>query len=245
MPYAPEDIRPHIGDRVHKDVSTTGTDDYLHVTRWIIQAGYHLQRINDWTCHKQEFSLTLTAGTYAYAYTDTVWDGAALVRPRKLQVDSIRRVNSNKRLIWRDEAEEIDRDLGGNWKDSASANTVSDYASLRGNSLIIAGKPSSDYVSSHPTLEGYYYRGEDFDSSGGDWETTDFAFHSDFFMDHVDLCIIFGMQQEDESEFRTMLAHWDRTRLPELRGYDPTPHSDEQIHVVDWYGAVEGESYIY
>ena len=243
MPYAPEDIRDHIGDRTHKDVDDSGTDDYVHVTRWMVQAGRHLQRVNDWSCHKEEFSLTLSEGVYKYAYAAAVWGGAALVRPRKFQGDSIRPVNTKRTLKWRDEIEEIDRGLGGQWRDSATANTTPQFVSMMGNQLIVAGKPSAGFIADFATLEGYYYLSEDFVTSGDDWETTDFKFYDDFFMDHVDLCIIFGMQQEDESEFRTMLAHWDRTRLPELRGYDPTPHSDEQLNRVGW--VAEGENRIY
>jgi len=245
MGFAPEDVRVHIGSRVHKDVSSSTGDDYSDVTLWIVQAAKYLQRMNDWTCHKQEFSLTLTAGTYEYPYSSAVWSGAALVRPRKIQMDAIRQIDSSRRLTFVDEIEEVDRLLGSQWRDANTQDVVPRYATIRGNSLIVAGKPSASFISDYPTLEGYYYRGEALVTSAADWETTDFEFFDDFYMDVVDLAIIFGMQQEDETEFRTMLQQWNSNRLPELRGYDHTPSSDEQIATPGWYGSVEGESYIH
>jgi len=245
MAFAPSDVRSHVGGRVHKDVSSSTGDDYTDVTLWIVQAARYLQRVNDWTCHKEEFSLTLTASTYIYPFSSAVWSSAALTRPRKIQGDSIRPIGTNNNLRWVDEIEEIGRLLGGQWRDSATGDVVPKYATSRSNSLIVAGKPSAAFIADFATLEGYYFQSEQLDTSSTDWETTDFAFHEDFFMDLVDLSVTFGLQQEDESEFRTMLQQWNQVRLPELRGYDETPHSDEQLETVGWYGSVEGETYIY
>jgi hypothetical protein len=229
MAFKGSDIRSAVSDRVHKNIDQTGTRAYTQATRWIQQGVRYLQGVNDWACHKNEFSLTLANDDYDYAFSASSWPTAALTRPRKLQGDSIR--YGSHFLEWKDQVEEIDRLLGPQWKDSATTSATPRYATTYANQLVIAPKPSSAFVTANSLLNGYFFQGEDVTSTN--WEDSDLVFYEDLFMPLVDICNIFGMHQEDESALNIMLQRWERLELPNVRGYDFVLHSDEPIEVPD------------
>ena len=226
----PTDVKVIVAARGHKDVSTAGTDDDTHVNYWLRQAIRYVQQVNDWPCHKTIFSITLTADDYDYDLT------TLLTRFRKIDGSSVR---SNKRFYaWVDEIEEIDAQLGPAWKDSASGGGTPQFASLMGQQLILAQKPDAAFVASNPTVDGYYFMGEDVTSAS--WLTTELKLYEDFFDDIIEMALIYGLQQEDDSEFRSQMSYWVNHRLPGLRGYDPTVLSNEVISGPDLW--VEGSS---
>lgn len=232
------DIMQPVARRAHKVIAAADatSDDYLDVLAWVQEAVRYLTKVNNWECHKAEWELTtattpaLTAGTYSYALRTLKSDY------RLLQGDAV--YYADYRLEFYAEIAEVDRRLGGpRWKRAAGASGVPLYASLLGNSLVLAPKPSAAFVSQYGTdgLYGYYWRSE----AVSDVSATLFLY-DDFFPDLVEVSLIFGLQQEDDAESRTQLNLWESKRLPLLRGHDPAPMSDDQVDTAAFALGVEG-----
>ena len=232
------DLLTSVGYQAHRSsgIADAVSDDYLDAKRWVERAIRFMQTVNDWTCHKAEFELNttdapaLTAGTYLYNMRTRYSDF------RKIQGDSLH--YGSRGLAWIDEIEEVDRHLGRQWRLSATANGTPSIVTRMGNDLVIGRKPSAEFLTANPGIYGYYYKNEDLDAV-----TTDLLFDEDFYEPLVDVAMIFALQQQDDAEFRTQLDYWTRQRLPEVRGYDPSPHSDEPIATVDWAENIEGSVY--
>ena len=229
----PTQIKTAVALRAQKDISQSGSDDDDDVKSAVISAIRHITGScgQDWPCQKKEFTLSssttpaLTAGTYAYAMRTLLSDF------RKPQSDSIR--YGNTLLEWVDQIEEIDRRLGPQWKDSSASNGTPRYVTMLNNNLILAGKPSSSFVSNE--VKGYYYAREALSTSdSATWLTTDLMLYEDLFFFVVELSLVFLLQQEDDSNFTALLQVWEQKHLVELRGYDESPHSDERLEAPLW-----------
>ncbi len=232
------DIKTVVASQLHKDL--TATEDDSSVEIWVLRALRHMQR-HDFECWREEFRLALTAGTYEYPYTSTVWGAsgseAALVRPLRIDGNSVRYSGTN--LIWRESMYDMDIALGSpRWKDGNNNGTPL-YVTEKSQGLIIGAPPDQNFVDSNPAMQGYYFRGEDLKTSG--FEDVALAMYDDFFEHAVNLSNVFGMQQEDDTEFRAMLQFWNQNDLVEMRSYDHAPRSDEPIQMPSWGLYVEGE----
>lgn len=229
MSFTIDDVRTHVLEQAHKNVSAvSGSVTYNSATRWIQRAIRHFQT-HDFDCWKQEFILTLTAGTYIYPYTSAVWPTAALTRPLRLDGDSIRPYGARDPLIWVDSVQRMDEYLGGGqWKELGTTGTI-DYVSERAQSIITGPAPDAAFIADSPTLRGYYFRGEDVSDTDAN-----LAMYDDFFEPLTELSLVFGTQQVDDTEFRTLLQLWEDRHLTELRGYDHVRRADEPIQAPSW-----------
>ena len=206
----------------------TGSDDYADVLRWVKMAIRYVQDAGDWQAHKAAWTLTaatspaLTAGTYEYAMRTLKSDF------RKIVADSVR--YANQPLSWKSTIEELDRSItnGPSWKDSATANGTPRYATLMGNNLILAPKPSADFITTNATVYGYYYRKEAMTST-----SATLLFSEGFYRFLVDVAMLYADRQEDQRGLTLALQMWRQEHLPLLRGYDETPASDESLEGAD------------
>uniref|UniRef100_A0A6M3KKS5 Uncharacterized protein n=1 Tax=viral metagenome TaxID=1070528 RepID=A0A6M3KKS5_9ZZZZ len=238
MGFTCSDIKTPLAQRTHKLASVT--DHNTSLKEWIKSAVRYAQRF-DFECWKEEFSLTLTPLTYAYAYAGTVWPTAALTRPLRIDGDSIEDGNGG-RIEHAKSMNFLDAILGGpEWKRSATGGAVTHWTS-RGQSIIVGTRPSTAYVTDHPLFYGYYYRGEDLTSAS--YETTSLAMYDDFFEHILSLAEVFGSKQEDDTTFQANLQYWLQHDLPEMRGYDHVPEEDEPIPAPEWATYIEGTGII-
>jgi hypothetical protein len=238
MSFTAQEVMASIAVRAHKDISTAGSDDDLDVKEWVKQAIRHIQKADDWRCQKINFSLTtattpaLTAGTYAYALPTLI------PRYRKLLGNSVR--YGGHGLDWKENSEDIDDALGPQWKDGSKSGSPG-CVTVVGNDLWVAPNPSDAFITANGAtgISGYCYTGEDVASTtaGGDaadWEDVALRFPDDFYMEVVDVAMIFALQTEDDSDFQTLLNQWERIGLTRLRGYDEVPLTDEQVPLPIW-----------
>lgn len=239
MPFSINDIKPTIAEQAHKNsLAATGSTTDTSLTRWIVRAVRHMQHY-DFECWRNEFILTVAADDYHYLYTDAVWQGAALVRPLRLDGNSIRASGQRQPLLWAPSINRIDEILGGQWKEvAADGGGTPSYVTEMAQGLIVAAVPDAAFVAAHPTLRGYYYRGEDLSTSG--YEDLDLKMYDDFRVHLENLALVFALQQGDDTEFRSLLQHWDQYELPEMRGYDHAISDDEPIQGPSWAGDVDG-----
>jgi len=231
MAFTGQDIMGSVAVRAHKDVSTAGSDDDSDVKEWTKQAILHVQKADDWRCHKAAWSLTtattpaLAAGTYAYNLR------TLLSNFRKLQGDSVR--YGAHRVEWKETPEQIDRTLGPAWKDGTESGGP-DLCTMMGPNLWLAPNPSASWIADYGTagVAGYYYAGEDVTSA--DWEDVDLLFPDDFYIDLVNVAMIYALQTEDDSAFQVLLSQWEQAGLTRLRGYDDVPLGREPVRVPRW-----------
>ena len=238
------DIKAHVFEQSHKDSSASaGSTDDNTVERWILRAIRYMQR-HDFECWRNEFEVALTAGTYRYLYTDAAWNGdsTALVRPLRLDGNSVRYGKSL--LKWAPSIRALDERMGGpSWKDSDDDGGTPSWVSEMGGGLVIAGKPIQAFIDVNASLKGYYYKGEDLSTSG--FENLGLAMYDDFFEHIVNLALVFAMQQTDDSEFRTLLGDWRNNDLVEMRGYDHVSSDDESVPAPLWATFVDGAQHTY
>lgn len=230
MSFTGQDVMNSVANRGHKAITTPGSDDEIEVKEWVKQAIRYVQKADDWSCHKDDWSITtsttpaLTAGTYKYNMVTLKSDF------RKLQGDSVRFARSP--VSWYETPEDLDRKFGPDWKDGSETG-VPRACSYMGNQLILTPNPSQDWIDQNSGgLHGYYYKSEDVTSA--DWEDSALLMFEDFFMDVVDVALIFALQTEDDSNFQKLLNDWEQVGLTRLRGYDPVPLSDEQLRAPAW-----------
>jgi len=226
MSFTGQNIMTSAAARAHKDLTDTDAD--TDVKEWVKQAILYLQKIDDFQCHKTTFALTtastpaLTALTYAYNMRTLV------TRFRKLAGNSVR-VGSHM-IEWMESPEDIDAELGQDWKDGSQSG-VPDYCTLVSHNLWLAPAPSSSFVTTYTGstsgVRGYCYVGEDVTTTN--WEDVALLFSDDFYMDLVDLALIFATQVEDDDNFRTLLQQWEQAGLNRVRGYDEVPLTNERI----------------
>lgn len=238
MPFTINNVLPYVAEQAHKNPdASSGSETDTTLLRWVLRAIRFMQRY-DFECWREQWSCTLTAGTYQYNYTDTVWAGAALARPLRIDGNSIRLNATDQYLEWVPSIQRLDERLGGQWKDSGTANGSPTLATEMSQALIIGVKPSSTFVTNYSPLRGYYYRAEDLSSSG--YRTTDLAMYDDFMEHLINLACVFAFQQTDDTEFRTQLQFWLERDLPEMRAYDHVPMDDEPIPAPAWAAYVDG-----
>jgi len=231
MSFSGQDIMGSVAVRAHKDISTAGSDDDLDTKEWVKQAILHVQKADDFRCHKAAFSLTtattpaLTAGTYAYALRTLLSDY------RKLQGDSLR--YGTHGIGWCEGPEAIDETLGPEWKDGTESGAP-DYATIVGNNLWLGPNPSASWITDYGVagVRGYYFRGEDVTSAN--WEDADLLFGDDFYTEVVEVSLIYALQTEDDSTFQTLLQQWEAVGLTRLRGYDEVPLGNEPVRAPRW-----------
>lgn len=236
----PAELKTDVALRVHKDISTADTDDDQDVESWVLQSIRHISGSvgQDWECQKKEWTLSsastpaLTGNTYAYSLRTLF--GTAGLKYRKLQSDAIR--YGGTMLEYVDEMEEIDRRLGPAWKDVADGGSPR-YASVMGNNLILAPVPGTSFAA-QKTIAGYYYAEEKLEDAdgdtAGDWKNEELMLFDDLRFFVVELAVVFGLQQEDDSNYGRALDTWERKHMTELRGYDQSPHSNEQLEGPLW-----------
>jgi hypothetical protein len=226
------EIMDPVSRRAHMSIEDDGSDYYADVLAAVRLAVRYLQGVNDWSCHKAMWSLTasttpaLTAGTYEYAMRTLNSDF------RKIQADAIHWGNNGTPLFFYDEIEEFGRRIGPEWKRSATANGSPELATMMGQSLVIGPKPSQAWITINGEIHGYYYRAESLTTVGAT-----LLMYEDFFEALVEVALIYLLNQEDDSDFRALLQHWEQSRLQELRGYEPSPQSTEQVSTTAWAGA--------
>jgi len=147
-------------------------------------------------------SLTLVAGTYSYALASDVF---------RLRKDSFRYGGFESYLKWIDNAEEIDRILGPDWKDSATANGTPLYVSRLGNAVWVAPKASQAFIDDSTTsgaLNYYYLRHE---PVAGTLYIPD-----TFFACAVHAALAEGLKQKDEklqAYYENLFERVDKTDL--------------------------------
>lgn len=238
MPFTINNVIPYVAEQAHKNPdATSGSETDTTLLRWVLRAIRFMQRY-DFECWREQWALTLTAGTYQYNYTDTVWTAAALTRPLRIDGNSIRLNASDQNLGWVPSIQRMDEHLGGAWKDSGTGNGSPSLATEMSQALIIGVKPSQSFITSYSPLRGYYYMGEDLSSAN--YRTTNLAMYDDFEEHLINLALVFAMQQTDDTEFRTMLQFWLQNDLVEMRGYDHVPVDDEPIPAPSWAAYVDG-----
>ena len=90
MSFSLLEVMDPVSRRAHVEIDDSTSDDYADALSWTKSGIRWIQRINNWSCHKDDFEISsattpaLTAGTYKYDMT--------VLKPdfRKLQADSIR-----------------------------------------------------------------------------------------------------------------------------------------------------------
>lgn len=243
MSFTVSDMKPYVAAQAHKNVrAAAGSTSDNDVERWILRAIRFAQR-HDFECWRAEFQLDLTAGTYLYPYSSAVWNGSALTRPLRLDgSDEGVGYGSSQYLKWVATIKRMDEVLGGHsWKRDTTKRGTPNYFSEMQQSLVIGVPPSQDFIDTNPSLYGYYYRGEDLSTSG--FEDVALAAYDDFFEHLVNLSLVFATQQEDDTEFNTLLQYWLQHDLVEMRGYDHVSSDDEPIPAPPFATYVEGSDH--
>ena len=101
MPFTINNVLPYIAEQAHKNPdASSGSETDTTLLRWVLRAIRFMQRY-DFECWREQWSLTLTAGTYQYAYADAVWaSAAALTRPLRIDGNSVGLNASDSVLEW-------------------------------------------------------------------------------------------------------------------------------------------------
>ena len=223
------EIMDPVSRRSHLGIDDENSDDYADVLAAVRLAVRYLQRVNDWDCHKDDWSLTastspaLTAGTYKYDMRTLKTDF------RKLQAGAVYWGDNSSRMEFHEQVEEIDRVMGPQWKRTSANNGNPVLAAMMGQQLILAPKPSQAWITANAEIYGYYYKAESLTTVGAT-----LLFYEDFFEPLTEISLIYLLQQEDDADFRSLLQHWEQSRLQEMRGYDPSPQSTQQVAVPPW-----------
>lgn len=235
----PAQLKTTIAYRAHKVLTTAGDDeDDLKVEEWVKSAIRYVQACEDWSCHRDFWSLTaattpaLTAGTYAYDLSTLKTDF------RKPVGDSVRYGGSRTQIELEEDFSEMNRKLGHNWRDAATQNGNPRLCSFLGKTLYVGPKPSASFISTYSSIEGEYFKAEDI--SGASWLTSTLLFWEDFYNYLVDVAMIYADYENDEGHLSIALQHWKDTQLTELRGFDPAPVSKDQAEAADLFGGEGG-----
>ena len=222
----PAQLKVTVAYRAHKVLTSAGTSrDDLKVNEWVKSAIRYIQECEDWSCHRDFWSLTasttpaLAAGTAAYNL------GTLKSDFRKLVGDSVR--YGRQEIEYEDDMAEMARRLGRDWRDSGVANGVPKLCCLMGKTLYIGPKPSQSFITQYSSIEGEYFVTEDISSAS--WLTTSLRFWEDFYNYLVDVAMIFADYENDESQLNTALSQWNGVELTRLRGFDPAPVSKDQL----------------
>jgi hypothetical protein len=239
MSFTINDIKDTVAAQAHRPTgSASGSVTDSHLNRWITRAIRKMQQY-DFDCWRNEFTLTMSQDVYHYLYTDTAWSGAALVRPLRLDGNSIRPAGQSRPLQWTDTIQRIDEVLGGQWKEvGTDGGGTPTYVTEMAQGLIVGAVPDSSFIATSSTMRGYYFRGEDLSTSG--YEDLALKMYDDFRVYLEELALVYSLQQEDDSEFRSLLQYWESATLPNMRGYDHVIRDDEPIPPPGWAMDVHG-----
>jgi hypothetical protein len=216
------ELKTRIATRSHKDLSRTEED--ADVGRWA-KAGIELVESEDsWSWLYKDFTISLVANTYAYD-----WPSAM----EKFDSNTLRYGGSNTYLAYARNAENIDRYLSPSWRDSSGSQGTPKYFTDFGRKFWIAQKPSSDFVSSNPTLYLYGYTTDLASVEDSPSSSTTLLIPYRAANAYVEAALMVGLQQEDDPDWRTYQQVFD-ANIQRLRGFDVSVASTDEVLLPEW-----------
>jgi len=187
------------------DVSDTSSVSYGHA-RFASEEGLHrIARLGAHVWLRGAATLTLAADDYTYTTE------ADMHRVRKT---SFRYGGKGSYLTWRDMVDEIDQELGPEWRDSGTDPGTPRLVTRQGNEIWIAPKPTLAFVTANPTLYYYYLKNETVSPV-----TTTLLLPDAYFNAAIHASLAEGLKQKDDKLQNYYEVLFQRTDMPEILGF--------------------------
>uniref|UniRef100_A0A6H1ZCF4 Uncharacterized protein n=1 Tax=viral metagenome TaxID=1070528 RepID=A0A6H1ZCF4_9ZZZZ len=200
--------------------------DVENVAAWAKGGLRMIGRAAAWPWLRRSITVTLVADQHNYAFSTIASD------LWRIDTKSLRYAGRDSYLAWGD-PEQLDNQLGPDWKDSTGTSGTPQYACRFGVELWIASKPSTTFVASYPSVYGYGWRNENYtgDSTinGGNLLLPD-----EFFEIAVESSLAFGFLAEDDPRAGTELNRARMMIREEMMGAAIDLGAHKQMIVPGW-----------
>jgi len=193
------------------------------ITIWRNLALAKLEMVEAWVHLRKLCTLDLTVNIYAYDFP-TDYGG-------RLDADSIT-YGTSAPLEFFQQATEVDRSYGPEWKRTAHAGGSPEYATYGDGGLWLIPKPNANFMSAYGYVDYYYYRNIDGDNSvsvalDADDDTTELWMPIWMLPYAIRAAEIYSLRRQDNSDFARLMSEFDKIDVPDLRAFNPAPKSYE------------------
>lgn len=212
-----------IADQAQVDLDVDG--DALAVSRWRMMGLALMENAQDWWFLKTYAEITLSV-----SLTFDLPAGFQKIAGNSLFF------SNNRPVVFVEDPEEIDRNLGPEWKLSSHAGGSVEMATILGSSLYLAFKPNAAFVAANPTLGYYYYKAIDpgtlaqqvAAATDADTDTTALNLPTNLLPYALRAALIYGMQREDDTTLAMQIQEF-KNDVVQMRGLDHAVFDREPI----------------